>query len=357
MLRKRLVLLLIVALCATGCGNASITSEVTTRGTVSLAISQAAEKPAVRVTQWVEQTIDIPVLEFNLTTTMDENAPLAVAEVDAQRSHFVMDFGQVLAGITEEPLNIRLEMWLAADRLVVDTTQMQTLVGAVPDVATGAFAPGVAYVDLTELSLGGEDVVEALTGSVFPDLRELASLPEALLDIEQTSIAPPTYRGTITYSELIAAMGQDVDSVMNSFSAGLGLANILGDNPIFDELKEIYEVLPAEVTIILDDDGKSLRELHTKIDLSSLYAQLLEIMLGAYLPDFSTLSSKDMETELADMNAALEELWEESPVHIIQTRTLFETPDGLVVPQAPQTDDNRTELWKDLLSGSGLFIS
>ena len=169
MLRKRVVSLIVLALFATGCGNASLTSEVTTRGTVTSAIAQTADKPATRITQWVAQTLAIPFLELNITTTMDESAPLAVAEVDTQRSHFVMDFGQGLAGITDEEVNISLEMWLTGQRLVVDTTQMQTLANEVPDLAEGALAPGVAYIDLDELNIGGEEVVEALAGATFPD--------------------------------------------------------------------------------------------------------------------------------------------------------------------------------------------
>ena len=356
MLRKRFALLIVVAFFATGCGNASLTGEVTTRGAVTSAIAQAADKPAVRITQWLAQTLQVPLLGLNITTTMDEDAPLAVAEVNAQRSHFVIDFGQVLAGITEESLNIGLEMWLSGQRLVVDTSEMQTLANEVPDLAEGALAPGVAYIDLDELNIGGAEVLEAIAGATFPDLRQLATLPEALMDLEQTSLDPPTYRGTITYPDLAAAMGQDVDNVMYSFAAGLGFANMLGNNPIFDEVRDFYNSLLAEVTIILSDDGTTLRELHTKTDLSSLYVNLLEMMLGAFMPDVGALSSDEMEAELSEMNAALEEMQEDSPVHIIEIRTLFETPENLVVPEAPQTSDNRTELWKELLSGSGLLV-
>ena len=337
MLRNRLIALSAVALLATGCGESG--STVTTTGELGAALSQSAEVSSFRVSLSTAQTLKIPAAGIDATTEIDEQAPTAVGEVSGDRSHFVMDLGPLLGAIAGEELDIGFEMWINDERLVIDTRDYQQLLEQNPDAQFGPFDPGIFYVDLTDFEADSNEVLAAIGGSAAPDLKELAEkLPTALTSIEQTSSDPETFTGTISYADLLEVQGSDVDALASGAAAGVALNFPMSVDALTELYLDFYRATEVEVVIELDERGL-LRVLSTRADLSGLYSLLFDKQ--DLLPG---MTESERQEALAEV---------EGVVHTLETRSVYEVDDDLEVPLPPATTDDRTDQWRELLTGGG----
>ncbi len=339
MFKSRVVLLLVVALFVLGCGKGDSESTVTTAGELGAALAETAEVATYRVSLSAAQTISLPFGGVDTTQDIDEQAPTMVGEVSDARQHFVMDLGALLGPMVGEELDLKLEMWIDDERFVIDTRDYEQLLDGNPGAQLGPFEPGISFIDLSDLEAEGPEMLAAFGGSSLPDLKELAEkLPAALISVEQTSSDPPTYTGTVTFTDLIEAQGQDIEVLSRSTSAGLALNSSMPVDALTRFYVDFYGSTEVEVTIELDERGL-LHVLATRADLSNLYRAMFET--EGLLPDIPD----------SERQEALDEI--DGAVHILETRTVYEVDGDLEVPLPPATTDDRTELWSDFFANAG----
>lgn len=339
MFRSRAVLLLVVAMFALGCGKGDSESTVTTVDELGAALAETAELSAYRVSLSAAQTTSLPFGGVDTAEEIDEQAPTMVGEVSAARQHFVMDLGALLGPLVGEELDLKLEMWLDDARLVIDTRDYEQLLDGSPGAELGPFEPGISFIDLSELSAEGTEMLAAFGGSSLPDLKVLAEkLPAALISVEQTSSDPPIYTGRLTFTDLTEAQGQDVELISRSASAGLALSSSMDVDALTRFYVDFYGSTEVEVTIELDGRGL-LHVLSTRADLSNLYSVMFKT--EGLIPEISD----------SERQEALDEF--DGAVHILETRTVYEADSGLEVPLPPATTDDRTELWRDFFVNAG----
>ena len=337
MFRNRLAVLLAAVLLAAGCGESG--STVTTVGELGAALAETAEVSTYRVSVSIAQTIRLPVGGIDTTAEIDEQAPTMAGEISPDRQHFVMDLGALFGSMAGEELDLKLEMWFDDERLVIDTRDYQQIVDESPDAQLGPFEPGISYVDLTDFEAESPEVLAALGGSSVPDLRELAEkLPAALISVEQTSPDPPTFVGTITFSDLIEAQGQDIAVLARSAAAGVALNSPMNVDAVNEFYVDFYDSTEVEVTIELDERGL-LRVLSIRADFSSLYSAMFEV--EGLMPELTD----------SERQEALDEV--EGAVHVLETRTVYEADSDLEVPLPPATTDDRTDLWTEFFVNAG----
>lgn len=350
-IRRSLAVVVAVALLAAGCGRGADDSSVTTIGVLSAALADTAEASSYRASVSVGSQWKISGEE--ITRGIDEQSPVFVCEANSEREYCTFDmstFIESLFGFSpfdwDEP---GLEMWFDHERMVVDTSAIQPLVDAGPDVDLGPLAPGVFFIDLTALESDSSELMDAVAGSSTPDLREMAeSLPAALTVIEQTSTDPPTFVGTTTSARLIDALGGDAEAEVRCEAAQPGTPSfrdlILERNDFngLDELiAQFYETNTAEVVIELDERGL-LSVLWTKEDYSGLLGIIAE---------YQSMDAELSEQERQEAQEAIEVF--ESAEFIVATRVAYESDADLEVPPAPPTAEDRTQEWREFFPECG----
>lgn len=335
--RRSLAVVAAVALVASGCGGGDDDSSVTTIGLLSAALADTAEASSYRVSLSAGMRWSIAGEEFS--AGIDEDNPAFVCEVTSEREYCKFDmstFFESLIGFSPPDWDdFRFEMWFDPEQIVVDTTGFQPLADEDPDIDLGLFAPGVFFVDLTALEADSSDLMDAVAGSSTPDLREMAaSLPAALITIEQTSTDPPVFVGTTTSARLIEALGGDVEADARCEAATMGMASPEDIDELAELIVEFYETNTAEVVIELDERGL-LSVLWTKQDYSGLFRDLVES------ENFGADVSKEERQEAVGVLGSAE--------IILATRVAYEADAALEVPMPPPTTDDRTEEWREFL--------
>ena len=233
-------------------------------------------------------------------------------------------------------------MWIDDERLVIDTRGFQELLDGNPEAQLGPFEPGISYVDLSDLDAEGPEMLAAFGGSSLPDLRELAEkLPAALISVEQTSLDPATFVGTITFTDLTEAQGQDIEVISRSAAAGLALNSPMTVDALTKFYVDFYDSTEVEVTIELDERGL-LHVLSTREDFSNLYSAMFET--EGLIPEITESERQEALDEVA------------AAVHILETRTVYEVDSDLEVPLPPATTDDRTDLWREFFANAGFRL-
>lgn len=331
-----------VALLASGCGGGSDESSVTTIGVLSAALADTAEASTYRVSLFMGSTVALPAVGLESETDIDEQGPTMVGEVSIEREHFVMDLAAMLEGLLgdiSDFSDLRLEMWLDDERMVMDTGSYQQLADADPEFDLGPIAPGVFSIDFGAIGADSPELLAALVGSSTPDLSELAvSLPTALNEIEQTSTTPQIFVGTATYANLLAAQGADVADTARSQAASLALNEAVSVDALTDFYVDFFENLDAEVVIELDERGL-LRVFSTRVDMSDLFSEML---------DTEGLVPETSEQERREAREAFKDA-----VLVLEVRTVYETDIDLEVSPPPDTTEDRTEQWRQFLIDAG----
>lgn len=340
-IRRPLAAVAAVALLAAGCVKGDDDTGVTTIGLLSAALADTAEASSVRIStslgsKWT-------VLGAEHTVEIDEDRPAFVCEESSERAHCRFDLSTTVESLTGLSLNdwndLGFEMWFDQERIVVDTSALQPLVDADPDVDLGPIAPGVYFIDLTALEAGTSELMDAVAGSSTPDLSEMAkSLPAALTEIELISDDPHTFVGTTTSARLREALGGDVEADARCEAASLGIASPTDRDEMAKLIAQVYETNTAEVVIELDDRGL-LSVLWTKEDYSGLFRALAE--------------SESFDAQLSEEERREEvELFESAEI-IFATRAAYEPDANLEVPLPPPTAEDRTEEWREFLPECG----
>ena len=333
------MVLFAAVLLVAACGKGDAESSVTTVGGLGSALAETAEVSTYRVSLSTAQTIRLPFGAVETTAEIDEQEPTIVGEVSPDRQHFVMDLGALLGPIAGDELDLELEMWIDDERLVIDTSSYQQLLDENGDAQLGPFEPGISYVDLTDLEAEGPEILAAFGGSSLPDLRELAEkLPAALIGVEQTSLDPPTFVGTITFTDLTEAQGQDIGVISRSAAAGLALNSSMTVDALTKFYVDFYDSTEVEVTIELDGRGL-LHVLSVRADFSNLYSAMFET--EGLIPEITESERQEALDEVA------------AAVHILETRTVYEVDSDLEVPLPPATTDDRTDLWREFFANAG----
>ena len=336
-IRRSLAVVVAVALLAAGCGRGTDDTGVTTIGLLSAALADTAEASSYRVS--LAAGMKLKLLGAELSAGIDENNPVAIGEVSSEREYFRFDLATLLESLfglsLEEWGDLGFEMWFDQDRIVMDTSAFQPLVDEDPDVDLGPFAPGVFFIDLTALEADSPELMNAVAGSSTPDLREMAaSLPAALITIEQTSTDPPTFVGTTTSARLIEALGGDVEADARCDAAQLGMASPENIDELAELIVQVYETNTAEVVIELDEQGL-LSVLWTKEDYSAVLRVLAES------EGFGTDLSEEERQEAVEVFGSAE--------MILATRVAYEPDADGEVPMPPPTTEDRTEEWHEFL--------
>ena len=345
-IRRSLAVVVAVALLAAGCGRGTDDTGVTTIGLLSAALADTAAAPSHRVsvsvgTQW-------KILGEDFTTGIDEQSPVLACEANFEREHCTIDvlkLTESLFGFSFWPDDLDdlgIEMWFHQERIVVDTSALQPLVDADPDLDMGPLAPGVFFIDLADPEAGSSELMEAVSGSSTPDLREMAeSLPAALTVIEQTSTDPPTFVGTTTSARLDGALGGDIEADALCDAAELGTPSLTDSDELAELIVQFYETNTAEVVIELDERGL-LSVLWTKEDNSGIFRILAE---------YRILDTELSEQERQEAQEAIELF--ESAEFIVATRVAYESDADLEVPLPPPTAEDRTEEWREFFPECG----
>lgn len=340
-IRRMLAATVAVALLAAGCGKDTEDTGVTTIGLLSAALAESAEASNYRVslsagTKW-------KIAGSEVSTGLDGENPAFTCEVTSERQHCIIDVSTLLESLLGFALDdwdeFGFEMWVDQERVVVDTRALQPLADEDPDADLEIMAPGLFFVDLAAFEAGSSELMDAVAGSSTPDLKQMAaSLPAALITIEQTSTDPSTFVGTTTSARLIEALGGDVEADARCEAAQLDTASPADRDELAELIVQYYETNTAEVVIELDDRGL-LSVLWTKED----YSGLLRIFA-----EFEGLVAEMSEQERQDAveTSASMEL-------IVATRVAYEPDVDLEVPLPPPTTEDRTEGWREFLPECG----
>ena len=340
-IQRTLATAVAVALLATGCGRGTGDTGVATIGLLSAALAETAEASSYRESVSFGAVLKIGLDE--VSTGLDENNPVVVGETSAERGHYRFYMGRLLESILGFSLDdwddLSIEMWADDERLVFDTSTLQKLADAEPDVDLGPMAPGVFFVDLNAIEADSPEFMNAIAGSSTPDLSEMAkSLPAALTSIEQTSTDPSTFVGTTTSARLSEALGGNIVDDARSDATDLGMA-FSGDPEELTELfVQMYETNTVEVVIELDERGL-LSVLWTDEDFSGIFRALAES------EDFGAEFSEEERQEALEVFESIE--------FRIATRVAYEPDANIEVPLPPPTAEDRTEEWREFLAEGG----
>lgn len=315
--------------------------ELTAGEAVAAAVAETAEATSYRLTQSTAQTISSTALGIDQEDVIDPDRPNITAEITPEASHFLMHVGGLLGSFAEGLGEVELEMWVDSERVVIDTTDYAQVAEANPGAALGPLEPGVAFVDLVVLNADAPELVRALTGSASPDLAVMSErLPDALTDLQRDATNPNLYRGSASYADFLAALGNDVEIIARSTAAGLALNLSIDVEALAEVYLDFYRSTSTAVTVEVDDDGL-LSVLTTSADLSGIYESIFrpESGLDLGLPP----------EQIDQARAAFADT-----VLILETRVAFEPDPDLVVEAGPATDDDRTAEWGAFLTSAGI---
>jgi hypothetical protein len=182
------------------------------------------------------------LLGVDVDVEIDLDDPILTAEVSPDASHYRIDVGRQLgfmAGGLEDPA---IEIWVEGDRIVVDSSDYQSLLDIDPQAELGVFAPGVWFV--------ADD------------------LPAALVDV--TVLEAGIYSGTATFSAVTRALGGDVEANTRSTVGALAMNLSVDVDALAGIYSEFYDQLDTEVTVEIIDG--LARTVTTRTDLSGIYA-------------------------------------------------------------------------------------
>jgi len=339
-IQRSLATAVAVALVATGCGRGTGDTGLTTIGLLSAALAETAEASNHRVS--VSFGVVWKIDGDEISTGLDEDNPVLVGDVSAERGHFRFDMGKFLGSLFGVSLDdwddLIFEMWGDGERLVFDTNALQVLVDEDPHVDLGPMAPGVFFIDLNAIEADSPDLMNAIAGSSTPDLSEMAkSLPAALTSIKQTSTDPPTFVGTTTSARLSEALGDNIVDEARSDASDLDMFS--GDPEELTELfVQMYETNKVEVVIELDERGL-LSVLWTDEDFSGIFRVLAES------EDFGAELSEEERQEALEVFESIE--------FRMATRVAYESDANIEVPLPPPTAEDRTEEWREFLAEGG----
>lgn len=327
--------LLLTCALATGCGGG--TDEETQTFVLDDAFVEASEATTYRVTSFTAQDLSSSLMGVDTETEIDEDSPTLTAEVSPELSHMTMDLSALLGPMTGGGADVGFEMWVAPERITVDSRDYAALKEANPAADLGPFEPGISYFDLAVVPEDDSSIVELMLGQGVTDLRQLSEdLPEVLEDVERDG---DTVTGTAPYAEVMAAMGADVEQSSRSVAAGLALNLGVDVDDLTDLYVDFYEATPAEVTIGLDEDEQVSSVKYT-VDLSEIYVSIFD------RPEmFDPRPSDEELAQVEDLASDTE--W------VITVLQRFEVDDDLVVDPAPETDDDRTDQWVAFLENAG----
>jgi hypothetical protein len=306
------------------------------------AFEDAAEASSYTVTQLSAQSISSSALGIDTVEELDADEPVLVAELTPAGQHVQMDVARLLGPLAADLGPLVIELWVDADRIVIDSRAFQALLDQSPGAELGPLAPGLSFVDLEQVGAERAGFLTAIAGSGAPDLATIAArLPAALADVEQVSDDPLTFTGSTSFADHTAAMGGDIEVVARSAAAGVALNLDVDPEALADFYVDFYEATRIDVTIVLDADGL-VSSVETHADLSRLYTQLFEH--GEELG----LGFSDRELQEA-LDAFADTTW------TLDTRATFELDDDLVVEPAPDATEDRTDDWRDFLVEAGLL--
>lgn len=342
-MRRRLRFLFIALACAlvaTACGGGgegqAEGADETTDEVFTIAFAQTGEVTAYRMEQATAQTVIIAPLGVDTNQTLDPSSPQFVVEVTPEGQHIVADLGSFFEGLGQD-VDLVLEGWQDGDRLVLDTTGFADIPGA--SVAGTPFEPGIGFVDLRAVA-DRNTLLLAAIGNAPPDLGSMtAKLPAAIRSVERVSESPTAFAGTITFAEMTEALGGDIE--INARSVASGLALSVGVN--VDELTQLYvdfyRATDADITITLSDEGL-VQVIEVDADLSGVW----DLIFADDSPFADELSDAER-SEARDLFSDV--------VFDLRTRIEFFPDADLVLPAAPATDEDRTEVWIEFLETSG----
>ena len=340
-IQRTLAAAVAVALLATGCSRGTGDTSVTTIGLLSAALAETAEASSYR--ESLSFGVVWKIGGDQISTELDENNPVMVGEVSAERGYFRFDVGKFLDSIIGFSFDflddLRLEMWANDERIVFDTSALQPLVDADPDFDLGPLKPGVFFIDLNAIEADRSEFMNAVAGSSTPDLSDMAkSLPAALISIEQTSTDPSTFVGTTTSARLSEALGYNIVDDARSDASDLDIAFSGDPEELADLFVQMYETNTVEVVIELDDRGL-LKVLWTDEDFSGIFRAL------AKSEDFGTEFSEEERQETLELLESIE--------FRLATRVAYESDADIEVSLPPLTTEDRTEEWREFLAEGG----
>jgi hypothetical protein len=331
---------LALVLVAGACGGSD--DEPTPLEVVGGAFADTAQADSSRVTVLSAQSISSTALNIDVDQELDPDHPTVVVETAADAQHVVADLAGLIGPVAGDIGPLEMELWLDGDRIVIDSRAFEELIEQAPGIELGPLEPGVGFVDLDQVGTDRDAMVTAIIGAGAPDLATLASrLTSSLADVEQVADDPPTFTGSSTYADYVAAMGGDIESAARSVAAGLALNLDVDTDALTDFYVDYYRATRTDVTIVLDDDGR-VRSVETHTDLSDAYSQVFE--------HADELELGMSEREVSEALDAFE-----GTTLTVEARVTFEVDDDLVVEPAPDATDDRTDEWRDYLVDAGLI--
>lgn len=330
-----LVAIAAVGACSGGDGGEKVSTNAGAAG-LSQAFAGSANATSYRITQFMGADVQIGPLGVNEKTEIDLGRPSLVGSISAGRSHVRVDIGMLLEALGQEPEDLFVDMWFDDHRAVIDTRAFELIEDQNPGATLGPFAPGVAYVDLDRMAAESPDLVSALVGSGLVDLSALAEhLPAALEDVEQDSDG--NYHGTASYAVVVEAMGGDIDDIARSAAAGVAQNLRMDPVRLARVYADGYRSAESEVVVEVEDGAVSVIRMVT--DLSDIFGRIASRESGL----LDGMSDGQVR-EVADAFAGSR--------MVVSLRIEFEVDPELQVPEPPATDDDRTELWADMLKAA-----
>ncbi len=322
-------------------GDGTDTSPSAADGGIAEIFSTAFAETGTTTSYTIEQasalSLVVDAAGINQRQVLDPERPQLVTQITPDGQHIVVDLGGLLGDLAGG-IEVVMEGWLGGGRFVLDTSGFANIPGA--DFTGTPFEPGVGFVDLAVL--GGDDdrLVTALIGNATPDLGEMATtLPASMMSIQQISEDPAVFAGTITFADLTAALGGDIEANARGVASGLALSLGTDVESLTALYVDFYRGAEALITVTLDDDGL-VRTIQTSADLSGIYDAI-------FAPD-SPLAG-----ELTDQERVEGQALFQGAILEVATQVQFIPDADLVLPPAPATDDDRTEVWRVFLETSG----
>ena len=283
----------------------------------------------------------MPVLGVSTVQELDLDRPTTTSIVTPEGTHTSIDLALLAPALLEhfEPGEVTIEMWQSGTEVVTDTSSYERIVALNPAADLGAFRPGVF-----SLNFAGHDDVSAedmakLVGADTVDLDKLSrDLPNALDNLEVASTNPTTITGTVMYSDLIAAHGNDPEVAARSAAAGVATATGLDPILLGDAYLSAYDSTQATVSLQISDDGY-LEAVTSFADLSSVFESVIESGV------FDDLGAQGILLKTAFTGGVLS----------IEIHSQFVVLDDLEMPIAPNPTEDRTDEFIKMMTDAGLI--
>jgi hypothetical protein len=281
----------------------------------------------------------VPILSLDNDAPLDEDNPTVVGEVAPEASHLRVDLSTVFRPLLgNDAPSVAFEVWTGPDRMVIDTREYSAIAQHNPGADLGPFEPGVSFVDLEAVRRERPDVLAALVGQGgLADLGELADhLPKVLEGVEQHG---RSFTGTASYTDLMDAMGADLEASARSTAAGMALDADIDPDLFAAFYVEYFAGTEADIVVDVGSDG-TIRALWFDVDLSGLFPAMVD-----HRDERSLDIPADQLDEVRDAFAEAE--WTIAEV------VRFQVADDLQVQPAPATTDDRTDDWLAFLRDGG----